>query len=41
VSTGFDRTMIRTVGVEIDSGSGAGPGTIMPVTVYLDNIIIQ
>jgi hypothetical protein len=29
------------IGIEVDSGNGAGPGTITPVTVYLDNVIVQ
>jgi hypothetical protein len=41
VSPGFDRTKIRLIGIEVDSGNGAGPGTITPVTVYLDNVIVR
>jgi hypothetical protein len=41
VSNGFDRSKIRLIGVEVDSGNGAGSGTITPVTVYVDNVIVQ
>ncbi len=41
VSKIFDRTNIALLGVELDSGSGAGPGTITPVTVFIDNVIVR
>ncbi len=37
----FDTTHIQVIGVELDSGSGAGPGSITPVTVYIDNVVVQ
>jgi hypothetical protein len=40
-STIFDTTQIRVLGVELDSGSGIGPGSITPVSVYIDNVIVQ
>jgi hypothetical protein len=41
VSPVFYRSEIVLLGVEFDSGSGAGPGTITPVTAYIDNVIVQ
>jgi hypothetical protein len=37
----FDTTQIRLLGVELDSGPGIGPGSITPVSVYIDNVIVQ
>jgi hypothetical protein len=40
-STAFDSTHIRLLGIEFDSGAGSGPGSILPATIYVDNITVQ
>jgi len=40
-SNGFDTTHIRLLGIEFDSGAGSGPGSIVPATIYIDNITVQ
>ena len=40
VDPNFDTTHVASIGLEFDSGGG-GSGLIVPVTVYIDNVIVQ
>ena len=40
-SSTFDSTHVRLLGIEFDSGAGSGPGSILPATIYVDNITVQ